>query len=222
MKSLGLPACLLCALLCAILSSTHQPYDDIRRSAAQELQGELSALPVAEGDLIFRRGRSLNSRVVMLADQDSLFSHVGIVIRDSRGPFVVHSVPPDGDSDGGVRVDPIDVFLSDQLAVDWGVFRLIGPARAINGALAAKAAADIANEHSDFDGAFDLTDDRDLYCTELIWKAYKTAGIDLVQGSFDELWLPMIKARKVILPSRLQQSPHLQQVIFSDNRQERS
>ncbi len=217
----------LCCLLFALSLSAHQPPHEIRPSV-RELPRDVKTLPVVTGDLIFRRGRSLNSRAVLLADQASRFSHVGIVIETPHGLRVVHTVPPEGDAIGGIRVDAIEVFLARTSTSDWGVFRLRRTpsehqaSTAARPATAARAAAAMAEEGFHFDGAFDLANDRKLYCTELVWKAYQATGIDLVDGRFDTLKFPLFAATQVILPSRLQKSPHLQQVFFPEDNQERS
>ena len=52
-----------------------------------------------------------------------------------------------------------------------------------------------------FDKAFNLQSDRTLYCTELVYKAYLGAGVDIINGEFDVIDLPWLDAREVILPS---------------------
>ena len=85
---------------------------------------ELTATRLEAGDLLFRRGRSLHSHAVLLTDPASRFSHVGLVVKGLEGLFVAHSVPAEGEQDGGVRLDPLEHFLSPETAVDWAAMRL--------------------------------------------------------------------------------------------------
>lgn len=201
-------------LLCAVLVSPHVPPGQAQSSTISSLRPDYRSLELAVGDIVFRRGRSLNSRAVMLVDQDSRFSHVGIVVEVPQGLRVVHSVPPSDGVAGGVRSDPIEVFLGDRFAMDSAIYQLKRDNREQYGAAAAKVALAMAESRVQFDSAFDLFNAAELYCTELVWRAYKEAGIDLVEGRFDKLHLPMFQADNVILPSRLLKSPHLQPVFF--------
>lgn len=176
---------------------------------------DLSKLVVEDGDVVFRRGRSLNSRAVLLADQDSRFSHVGVVIGSATSEAsVVHAVPSTEDDLGGVRIEPLAEFLSEKKAVTWGVYRLAREDRLAFSKEAAKYAEKAGREGVEFDSAFELVDDSKLYCTELVWRAYRAAGLDIIDGRFDEIQLPILKADLAILPSRLENSHHLQQVLF--------
>ena len=53
-----------------------------------------------------------------------------------------------------------------------------------------------------FDGDFDATSDRELYCTEMIWAAYREVGVDLVERDFVEL-STAIRKGSFIMPSTL-------------------
>ncbi|MCG8457802.1 MAG: hypothetical protein MI919_16120 [Holophagales bacterium] len=167
---------------------------------------------VVPGDVIFRRGRSWNSRAVLLADAGSRYSHVGLAIAGLGGPWVVHATPVGPGTTGGVVREPIRDFLSPERAVEWGVFRVAGRASYELGLAAADAASAMADRHIGFDDAFDLTDGSQLYCTELVWRAYRKAGVDLVGGELEEIRFPGLGEVLVILPSRLSSSPYLRSV----------
>ena len=164
--------------------------------------------------MVFRRGRSLNSHAVLLADGGARFSHVGVVIADALHASVVHAVPATEQDSGGVKIDSIEDFLSEKNAVTWGVYRLTRDDGGLFGKEAAKYAGEVGRRDIEFDSAFELMDGSKLYCTELVWRAYKAAGIDIVDGHFDRVQFPMLKADLAILPSSLENSHHLQQVLF--------
>lgn len=151
------------------------------------------------GDLLFRRGDSMLSHAVLQADQQSEYSHVGIVSIEDGKVWVIHSVPQEDDRPGnGVRADQLGDFLSPSEAVQAAVFRSADQRAAI---VATRAALDFARKRLPFDGAFDLTTADRVYCTELVWRAYLKAGIDL---------RPPGSTARYLYPSDLVRSPRMQ------------
>jgi MoaA/NifB/PqqE/SkfB family radical SAM enzyme len=73
-----------------------------------------------------------------------------------------------------------------------------------------------ARERRLFDGDFRLETPGRLYCSELVWRAFREAGIDLVEGRFSRLELPLRRG-DFILPSAFTTSPHLGLVLRKDN-----
>ncbi|MCK4408266.1 MAG: hypothetical protein KAV44_11365, partial [Bacteroidales bacterium] len=49
-------------------------------------------LVVKNGDLVFRKGRSIASRVVLITDRASSYSHVGVIYMLNEIPYVIHTV----------------------------------------------------------------------------------------------------------------------------------
>ena len=147
---------------------------------------------VVPGDLVFRRGRSMISRAVLSIDGKSEYSHVGIALSKGR---IVHAVPPEQNNPGGVMVDALETFLAPELASAAAVYRPRNPALGVRAAARAWKYA-----RTPFDSGFDLSTPGAVYCTELVWRAYREEGIDLAGRDFEERYL---------LPSRLLASPDL-------------
>ncbi|MBZ8180864.1 YiiX/YebB-like N1pC/P60 family cysteine hydrolase [Oscillatoria salina] len=164
------------------------------------------------GDIIFRGGNSLLSQAVTSADAGSPFSHVGLVKIIGDRPFVIHASTGETFDDGTVKIDSLEAFLAKDNASVVAIYRLQVSEATIS-QLAAEIATSYAQENLAFDAEFDLTTPDKLYCTELIWRAYLTAGIDLTDGKFDKLQLPM-RQGEYLLPSRLLSSQYLKQVYF--------
>ncbi len=136
-----------------------------------------------DGDLVLRCGCGTESRAVTTVSR-APFSHIGILHYDtlSQRWLVVHAVP--GESAAGepeyIKAEPIELF-----------FR---PDRAINGAWlriqcsdeialrAAQYALNKARQKVVFDNEYSLSDSTQLYCTELVWRAYGEQGIDISGG----------------------------------------
>lgn len=137
-----------------------------------------------EGDLAFRCGMGVFSRAVTTVEDEGVYSHVGILLKDGEDWFVVHAVPGEtefrGDFDR-VKKEPLAVFY--------------GPRRAKRGCLVhtglddslkvenlRRTALQMARDSVAFDGDYDLTDSARVYCTELVWRLYRREGIDLSEG----------------------------------------
>ncbi|MBN2570663.1 MAG: hypothetical protein JXA68_00930 [Ignavibacteriales bacterium] len=164
---------------------------------------------IKHGDLIFRKGRSLVSQVVLLMDNDSPYSHVGIVYKDRDSIFVIHAVPGEEDADTDfVRMDYIDDFLDCTNNTGGSIYRFYD---SINYKLpdsAASIAKSYFNEKIMFDPDFSMRSNNKLYCTELIWKAYKNAGIDLIENKLDTASIPLGDG-PFLYPSSLIKSKYL-------------
>ncbi|WP_420629137.1 YiiX/YebB-like N1pC/P60 family cysteine hydrolase [Candidatus Leptofilum sp.] len=165
------------------------------------------------GDLIFRRGIGAGRRIVELVDEQSQFSHVGLIQVLNGETFVIHAMPEALHGAGWVRQQALADFLSESTAV--AIYRLKSDYQHLAETAVAQTIPWI--DTVPFDNAFDFSSPDSLYCTELVWLAYQQAGIDLVDGQFDELELPFQFDGTYLLPSRLSQSPYLQTVVSIPN-----
>ena len=182
-------------------------------SNTQPLPDNIRELPdLCEGDLIFRKGRSLVSTVVLLNDRSSKYSHVGIVAFKNNELFIVHAVPgePDANGDEEVKCDTPSDFLDSEKASLFAVFRLAEDENHL-AKFAAQKALDYYEMGLPFDKALDFRDDDKLYCTELVWKAYLAAGINLTRNKFHVLKLNLL-ADSIILPGHFIESELLTRV----------
>lgn len=180
----------------------------------QDMPGQHAWYPalarmVADGDIIFRRGSSMASRVVLMSDPDSDYSHTGIVhIRDSV-IRVVHAAPGEYHNDSAaVKSESLATFTKPALASKVGLVR-VKSAHKTSSELASRTAYGYYCRNVLFDKAYDLQDTAALYCTELIWQAYLHAGVDLVNSHFDKL-NALVKTADFILPSSLFYSPYIE------------
>jgi hypothetical protein len=168
-------------------------------------------LELQKGDLIFRRGRSIESQIVLLSDGNSDYSHVGIIYIKNKKPFVIHSVPAEnGEEYELIKMESVGAFLSKDKATRFAVFRLEDTLMNIT-ATASDFAYNCYLRKYCFDNQYDLLSDKKLYCTELIWKAYKNAGLDIVQNRLHDINLIFIN-KKMIMPSSLIESKFLKRV----------
>lgn len=168
-----------------------------------------------DGDVIFRRGTSFISNMVLMADEKSIYSHTGI-IKIIEGIYcVIHSVHAEelGEKDI-TKIESLTDFLIRDRATAVAIYRLNLENNTISIG-AANIANNFAKQNVPFDSDFNLKDDSRLYCTELVWKSYLFAGIDLVDNTFDNIDIPLSKG-PYILPGTLLKSKHLKS-IYSIN-----
>jgi hypothetical protein len=103
------------------------------------------------------------------------YSHVGLVVVQQGQRRVIHADPTRGRvvNDSAARV------LTDPTVTGGAVYRAKELTSRQTAAIV-QVARNAAKQATPFDNAFKLTTSHRLYCTELIWRAYRNAGINLV------------------------------------------
>lgn len=170
-----------------------------------------------DGDIIFRQGIDLLSNIVLSTDNSSPYSHVGIIKISDNSPFVIHAITgePIG-SQGQVKIEPLASFLASDKASYAALYRLDEDHK-ISSIAAANVAYTYAIKEIPFDLDFNLNTPNELYCTELVWRSYKEAGIDIVDNNFDSLNVPFGHG-SYLLPSTLLKSRWLRIVANINNK----
>jgi hypothetical protein len=174
-----------------------------------QAKGNGLAIPSLEqlhsGDLIFRSGMSHESRMVRLMDPQSDYSHVGLVDIEGQEVYVIHIEPALDSMGQAMRREPLAHFLDGQKANAFTIYRVnTADEEQRNGALAVALA--FLKENVAFDQEFDLDSVDALYCTELVWRAYKAVGIDLMADG-DISLAGRVMGREVLRLSTIMMSP---------------
>lgn len=165
------------------------------------------------GDLVFRRGRSVSSDLVLLCEDEPTYSHVGLLVRGPDGGWlIVHAAPDEADERGRydrVMAEPPADFWHPRRCRAGGVYRL-----PLSDGAAERLTAEAirqADEGRPFDHRFDERDTTAFYCTELIQFLFGKIGIDPSQGrrTRDGL-IPF--SPPLILPGHLLAHPDLQPI----------
>lgn len=162
-----------------------------------------------EGDIVFRRGGGVVSRIVLIADDEGVYSHIGIVVKENGKWQVVHAVPgePDFNNDPDrVKMESIECFFHPDKASRGAVMRVNGDSIQRNHV--AQRAKQLFRAHTLFDHSYDHTDSTQMYCTELVEFVYLHEGIDLTEGRISRINVPGVSGN-YILPSDIQQSKYL-------------
>jgi permuted papain-like amidase YaeF/Yiix C92 family enzyme len=159
------------------------------------------------GDVVFLQGKTIRSVVVRLfEDSKRDYSHVGIIVIESGGAFIIHANPGDDSRTDRVIKEPWGAVISSRRITEAAIFRSAhAPTSRMVGAVVAAVAQQFERDAVPFDHDFNLTTPQKLYCTELVWRAYMAAGIDLRGDSFGS-------DRKYLLPSDLIRSGLLREV----------
>lgn len=171
----------------------------------------LPSFDLQNGDLIFRRGRSVESHAVLITDPGSRFSHVGLVIIESETPYVVHAVP--GENKNGpdyIRKEKVEEFLSPEKASVYSIYRS-NFSKEIN-TKAAQIASRLYHEKVLFDKSFDLTTTDQIYCTELILVAFQAASNNALKLNTTQLDVLFGKL-EILMPENIIEDSHFQPII---------
>lgn len=203
----GLQALVPVMLVLAVIAVINGSAKDEQTSNASVLR--IDAQSVENGDIIFRRGVGLASDFVVSVDADSRFSHVGIICKQAGHPYVIHILPGEGHGDDDtVRMEPLVLFLSPGNASGYALCRLSGKHRAV-AQRATSQALSFWKKQLCYDYDFDVSNAQRLYCSELVWRAYNVAGIDLTDGMLQRVSFPFYQGRYVLI-SRLLNSRWLE------------
>ena len=165
---------------------------------------------VHTGDIVFFRGTRIRSMAVRFLDPGpGAMSHLGILIRTDSSLLVAHASPysPDNTSPR-VRLEPLDTVLREGKVASMLLYRCTVDSA---GDKAAKWACIFAESGLPFDTDFDLTTDTALYCTELVYRAYLRAGLDIVTETLDTVTHPFGK-KTVLFPTNIARSSFLRKV----------
>ncbi|MCR4664948.1 MAG: hypothetical protein K5660_06240 [Paludibacteraceae bacterium] len=159
------------------------------------------------GDLVLRCGYGAESRAVSYGGQ-SVYSHVGMLVFDDRLNhwMVVHAVPGEtrADEPEYIKYEAIENFFASDRACKGAWMRVL-----CADSSAAHAAAYCLNKYNDsvlFDNSYLLGDTTELYCCELVWRAYLGQGIDITSGNRHAIPTLFCAEAEGIFPSDIEKS----------------
>lgn len=150
-----------------------------------------------DGDLILRSGKGIFSDFFKsVGTRKSPYSHVGIIYLHGSEVFVIHTEANELTGKGYAKIDALDIFLNDSNASASCIYRL-KEASNYYGKKSVDIAIQFAKNKVPFDLNFDISTHDKLYCTKLVWLAYKKVGIDIV-GSPSSITVPFLKVKTII------------------------
>lgn len=163
---------------------------------------------IKSGDLIFRQGTDAVSAAVLASKAKSTYSHVGMIVVENEAVLVLHAVPAEAANEaGGVKLESINVFARSDRAAHVAIAR---PKTAFEvGAVAAESA--LKYQGRPFDAAFNLQDASEIYCTELVARAYFPLNINFYQ-KLQAVNFPLIN-QPLLLPQDVFEQAQLIKVL---------
>lgn len=187
-------------------------------------QGKATAVEVSdslkEGDIIFQVNVEGQGKAIQLATK-SKYTHVGVLMKQDAGWYVYEAVQP-------VCKTPLKAFIASGDSGHYIIMRHRNADSLLSmDKLAMMKTYLIAQLGKDYDPYFDWSDST-MYCSELVWKCYRKAGIslsDLRKLKSYDLGHPLVKEilkerygkkipmeEKVVSPGDLYNSPLLRLV----------
>lgn len=204
-----------CALYVATLVFPHNPFSGTKPQITLSDK-------VQDGDIIFQTSESKQCEAVRIAT-NSKFSHCGIIFFINDRKFVFEAVQP-------VKITLLNEWIKHGKENKYVVKRLKNAEKVLTSNILQKM-KDYGQQFNgnEYDAYFEWTDNR-IYCSELVWKIYKTgADIELCPlqelkdfNLKDERVQKILKERygndiplteKVVSPSNLADSNLLKTVI---------
>lgn len=163
---------------------------------------EIPISDLRSGDVAFRLGRTLESRVIA---SDGGYSHVGIIIRNDSTLQVVH-IEPSRNSNELTKYESLEQFFHPDNATSGTVMRIVDLDSAQRTAVENYL---YSCKNISFDHNYKLSDSTQMYCTELVYRAFSEIGIDVTNGIRHRVPLAQ---EEVILPSDIYESDKLMEV----------
>lgn len=169
-----------CLLFFAI-ACTHKP-GKIHGLTQQQLADHYARVDsvkplVRSGDLIFRNGTDEVSRAARSMNRiDTSFSHCGLVFIENDSVIVYHAIGGSFNPDQKLRRDPIDSFLIPEEASNFAIYRYqLSPAQTgiLSNVVKSYYAAGLK-----FDMYFNFLSDKEMYCSEFVFKSLNKALSD--------------------------------------------
>lgn len=160
------------------------------------------------GDVIFRHGTGIISNLLLkFSQQDSRYSHVGILSKEKNRMFVYHMIGGELNPGAVIKREPIEQFCSQDIANNFGIYRTDIDSRGlqvVDSLLKYYFLSKLA-----FDTGYDLNTDDAMYCTEFVYKVITKAS-----GNENYLTLSQLTGFTYIACDNLYLSPHFKTIYF--------
>ena len=162
-----------------------------------------------EGDIVLRCGWGMESRAVVVNGR-STYSHTGLLHHDEcSGWQVVHAVPGE-DTPEYIKSEAVAQFFQPMRA-RYGAWLRVNCCDSLAAQATGYALQKVA-ERVLFDNNYLLDDTTEIYCTELVWRSYRSVGIDVSSGLRHEVPHLFSSEGECILPSDIEMSKTTQYV----------
>jgi uncharacterized protein YycO len=141
-----------------------------------------------DGDIVFQTSRSKQSSMIKKITGSKL-THCGMIYEKKGKLFVIEAVSP-------VRTIPLNQWISNGVDGKYKVVRLKNELTDSDKKIMFSYAKKQLGKS--YDSKFQWSDNK-MYCSELVWKVYKSVGVELCEtNKFSDYDLDSPEARKAI------------------------
>jgi uncharacterized protein YycO len=141
------------------------------------------------GDIIFHTSLSSQSQFIQEATNSKL-SHVGVIYIKEGKPYVFEAVEP-------VKITPLDEWINRGKDNKYKVYRTTTPLSETD--LNKMYDYCVTQQSKHYDMKFQWNDDK-IYCSELVWGAYNSVGIQLsIPKTFSDFAIDSPEIKKEII-----------------------
>lgn len=133
------------------------------------------------GDIVVRTGNDMTSEMFREANRkDKTYSHCGIVLVEDGKPYIYHSIGGEDNPDEVLRRDNIQAWASPLHNSGIGILRYHFTPAQVDSLV--RITRSYYSQHKKFDMQFDISNDDELYCAELLYQAInKSLGKAVIQ-----------------------------------------
>lgn len=165
-------------ILCCILSACQQQPANTSwmKSASLPIADSLIS-KIAHGDLILRAGKDEMSQLFCrLNARNKNYAHCGVVFKTDSGCYVYHVIGGVENPDGSVVCEPIARFVNKANNTRWAIVHY--DLDSLSRIAFCEKIVQYAQQHVIFDMQFDLATEQQMYCSEMVCKAFAFATHD--------------------------------------------
>lgn len=157
-----------------------------------------------DGDIIFHTSKSQQSSMLKMATGSNL-THVGVIFFKKGTPYVIEAVQP-------VKITSLKSFISRGEDSKYKVMRYENELTEENKSKMISWGKKQIGKN--YDAKFQWGDNK-MYCSELVWKMYKNAGIELCETKkFSDFNLKNQKV-KAAIKNRFKNDFNLNEIVVS-------
>ena len=164
-------------IFCCLLTACQQKSEKIRSKPICLPIADSILSKIGQGDLILRAGKDEISQLFCrLNARNKNYSHCGVAFKTDSGCYVYHVIGGVENPDGSVVCEPIARFVSKANNTRWAIVHY--DLDSLSRIAFCKKIVQYAQQHITFDSQFDLATERQMYCSEMLSKAFVFATHD--------------------------------------------
>ncbi|MCK5856523.1 MAG: hypothetical protein KAG64_03475 [Bacteroidales bacterium] len=185
----------------------------LQSKTTQNIDSILDSFQLKSGDIVFRKGRSIESQAILMADVEGNYSHVGIVYMQNNSAYIIHITPDSLEQTiDYAKLESLEEFFNPELACIGCVLR-VDQKYSNQAYMAADSAYIFFKNKVRFDNKYDLATSNKMYCTELVLKAFEVNELNLININQNARSIPFFE-NKIIFPSAIFKCPYLENIYY--------